>query len=191
MLSMSFSVICIFSCIWAVFSGNSAQTAAALLDGAGRAVEVTLSLIGVMSLWSGVMNVLKEAGAISKLSKLMNPIMRLIFKKPCEEAVACLAANFLGIGNAATPLGIAALKKIQNGDIIANDDGIMLTALCCASFSAIPTTVLTLRRAAGGVLLFELLPVIWLVGIIGTISAILCVKLLAFLLPKKRGKNNA
>ena len=190
MLSLSFSVICILSCIWAIFSGNSAETAAALLDGAGRAVEVTLSLIGVMSLWSGVMNVLKEAGAISRLSKLLNPIMRLIFKQPCEEAVACLAANFLGIGNAATPLGIAALKKIQNGDCIASDDGIMLTVLCCASFSAIPTTVLALRRAAGSALLFELLPIIWLVGIIGTISAILCVKLLALFLQKNRGKNN-
>ena len=188
MLSLSFSVICIFSCIWAVFSGNSAETAAALLDGAGRAVEVTLSLIGVMSLWSGVMNVLKEVGAISLLAKLMNPVMRLIFKHPCEEAVACLAANFLGIGNAATPLGIAALKKIQNGDEVANDDGIMLTALCCASFSVIPTTVLALRRAAGGEVLFELLPVVWAVGIIGTVSAIAFVKLLAFLLPKKEGK---
>ncbi len=191
MLALSFSVICIISCVWAIFSGNSAETAAALLDGAGRAVEVTLSLIGVMSLWSGVMNVLKEAGAISKLSKLMNPIMRLIFKEPCEEAVACLAANFLGIGNAATPLGIAALKKIQNGDTTANDDGIMLTVLCCASFSAVPTTVLALRRAAGGVMLFELLPVIWLVGIIGTVSAVVCVKILAFFLPKKRGCDNA
>ena len=191
MLAMSFSVICIFSCIWSIFSGNSAQTAAALLEGAGRAVEVTLSLIGVMSLWSGVMNVMKEAGAISKLTHLMYPIMRLIFKEPCEEAVACLAANFLGIGNAATPLGIAALKKIQNGVTTANDDGIMLTVLCCTSFSAIPTTVLALRRTSGGVILFELLPVIWLVGIIGTVSAIISVKVLAVLFRKKRGEYNA
>lgn len=189
MLSMSFSVICIFSCVWSIFTGTSVQTAAALLDGAGRAVEVTLTLMGVMSLWSGVMNVLREAGAISWISRLMYPITRLIFKKPCDEAVACLAANFLGIGNAATPLGIAALEKIQNGDDIARDDGIMLTVLCCASFSAIPTTVLALRRAAGGVILFELLPAIWLVGMIGTVTALITVKLLCFIMPRRSQKN--
>ncbi len=189
MLSLVFSVICIFSCVWSICAGTAAETASALLDGAGRAVEVTLALMGMMSLWSGVMTVFREAGVINKLSHLMGPVIRLIFKKPSDEAVACLAANFLGIGNAATPLGISALQKMQEGDEVVTDDGIMLTALCCASFSPIPTTVLALRRASGAAMLFELLPAIWLVGILGTVVAIVTVKLLALIMPRGVRKN--
>ncbi len=178
MLGMVFSVICIISFLWSIITGTSAETAAALLDGAGRAVEVTLALAGVMSLWSGVMAVLRDAGAIGMLSRVLRPIMRLIFHEECEEAVACLAANFLGIGNAATPLGIDALKKLQRGRETATDDSIMLTVLCTASFAPIPTTVLAMRRASGAAVMFELLPAIWIVGSIGTLTAILTTKIL-------------
>lgn len=178
MLSAVFSFICIFSVLWSFFAGTTAEVASALLDGAGRAVEVTLALIGVMSLWNGVMSVLREAGAIKLLSRALRPLMRLIFNTPCEEAVACLAANLLGIGNAATPLGIAALKKLQSGSVVVTDDGIMLTVLCCSGASLVPTTVLALRRAAGAKLMFELLPAIWGVGLLATAVSVITVKLL-------------
>ncbi len=181
MLSVAFSVICLISIIWSVFTGNTEAAASALLMGAQRSVELTISLVGIMSLWNGVMAVLREAGAIEKLSKFLSPIMRLIFKNPCSEAVACLSANMLGIGNAATPLGISALKKLQNGREEITDDSVMLTVLCCGAVSIIPTTIFALRRSGGGDLLFELLPVIWLVGIIGTLSSVIFTKLFAAL----------
>ncbi len=159
-------------------NGSTAEVAEALLNGAGRAVELTLSLLGVMSLWNGVMAVLKEAGAIKMLSKLFYPIMRLIFDNPTNEATACLTANLLGIGNAATPLGIAALKKFQGNSSIITKDGIMLSALCCSNFSIIPTTVLALRKASGAKYIFELLPTVWAVGLIGMICSIIIVKFL-------------
>ena len=128
-----------------------------------------------MCFWSGIMAVLREAGAIKLLTRLANPLTKLIFREPCEEAVACLAANLLGIGNAATPLGIEALRKMQKGSERITDDGIMLTVLCTSSFSLIPTTVLALRREAGAEIMLELLPVIWGVGAVGaTVSVILC-----------------
>lgn len=179
MLSIAFSVICIVSILWSVFTGNSEAAATALLNGAQRSVELTVSLIGIMSLWNGVMEVLCEAGAIEKLSKILSPVMRLIFKNPCSEAVACLSANMLGIGNAATPLGISALKKLQGESTKITDDSAMLTVLCCGAVSIVPTTVFALRRSGGGILLFELLPVIWLVGIIGTLSSVIFTKLFA------------
>ena len=187
MLSVVISVICILSALWSIFAGTTAETAAALLDGAGRAVEVTLSLMGLMSLWSGIMAVLREAGAISVLKRMLNPLMRCIFKEPCEEAVACIAANLLGIGNAATPLGIEALTKMQKGSTVVTDDGIMLTVLCCSSFSLVPTTVLALRRGADAAVMFELFPVIWTVGLVGTAVAVVSVKLFCFLI-KIRGR---
>ncbi len=178
MLSAVFSFICLISVLWSFFAGTTGEVASALLDGAGRAVEVTLTLMGVMSLWSGVMAVLREAGAIAKLSRILRPLMRLIFRHPCEEAVACLSANLLGIGNAATPLGIAALKKLQAGRETVTDDGIMLTVLCCSGASLVPTTVFALRRAAGATIMFELLPAIWAVGLLGTVISVALVKLL-------------
>ncbi len=186
MLSVVISVICILSALWSIIAGTTAETSAALLDGAGRAVEVTLSLMGVMSLWSGIMAVLREAGAIGAVTKLMKPVMKLIFNEPREEAVACLAANFLGIGNAATPLGIDALNKMQAGRSRITDDGIMLTVLCCSSVSVVPTTVLALRRGADAEIMFELLPAIWAVGFVGTVVSALTVKLFCFI--GKRGK---
>ncbi len=179
MLSVVFSVICVISIVWSVITGNTEATASALLTGAERSVELTLSLVGIMSLWNGVMAVLREAGTIEKLAKLLSPVMRLIFKNPCSEAVACLSANFLGIGNAATPLGIAALKKLQGYSENMTDDSAMLTVLCCGAVSVVPTTLFALRRSGGGLLLFELLPVIWIVGIIGTLSSVIFTKLFA------------
>lgn len=187
MLAVVFSVICIISIVWSLLLGNTEEAATALLAGAGRSVELTLSLVGIMGLWNGVMAVLREAGAIRWLSRLLRPIMRFIFKKPCDEAVACLSANMLGIGNAATPLGIAALKKIQGGEEKISDDSVMLTVLCCGGVSAIPTTLLALRKEGGGELLFELLPIIWIVGGIGIVSSVLFTKLFSYLF-RKAGK---
>ncbi len=188
MLPVVFSVICIFSAVWSVLTGTGAETAAAVLDGAGRAVEVTLALLGVMGLWSGVMAVFSEIGAIKKLAGLMKPITRLIFREPCEEAVACLAANLLGVGNAATPLGISALKKMQGGKSVITDDGIMLTVLCCSGVSIVPTTVLALRGAAGAGIMFELLPIIWGVGSVGALISIILTKLLCKVFRHRGGR---
>lgn len=213
MLSNTIGIICVLSFIWSIFAGTTGDLAPAILDGTGKAVSVTLSLIGAMSLWSGVMEVLREAGAIRILTKLLKPLTKLLFPnasrtgKGLEPAVTCLSANLLGIGNAATPLGIAALREMQKIDIPTNfnenapgnfsvstkisptareneqfdptatDDAMMLTVLCTASFSLVPTTVLALRRAAGAVVIFEIIPKIWLCGIVGMSVGVISVKI--------------
>jgi spore maturation protein A len=187
MLGIVFSLICIISFIYSIFAGTTAEMASSLLDGTGRAVSVTLTLIGVMSLWSGVMETLREAGAIGFLTRLSKPVTSKLFPvaaktgKGIDAAVACLAANLLGIGNAATPLGITAVNEMQDGDTVARDDTIMLTVLNTASISIVPTTVLALRRAAGAKILFDLLPVIWISSAIGTLTVIISVKVLGFI----------
>lgn len=192
MLKIAFSVICVISFIYSLFAGTTAQMGPALLDGAGRALEVTLSLIGIMSLWSGVMETLRQAGAIEFLCRIAKPVTSWLFptaaakRQGIDAAVACICANLLGIGNAATPLGITAVREMQDGNIEASDDSIMLTVMNTASLSLIPTTVLALRRAAGAELLFELLPVIWLSSGIGMVSSIIIVKLFAFMTRRRR-----
>ena len=213
MLSKTVGLICVISFIWAIFTGNLSALTPAILDASGKAVEVTLSLVGAMTLWSGIMELLREAGAIRIMSKAMRPLTRLLFPeaartgKGLEPAVACLAANLLGIGNAATPLGISALQEMQstpkNPEIstispnytcdtpdnfsVCNkspaynptitDDAMMLTVLCTSSFSLVPTTILTLRRAAGALVIFEIIPRIWLCGLIGVTISVISTKI--------------
>ena len=158
MLGIVFAVIVVISFIFVIFSGNLCNMSGAILDAAGKAVTTTLTLVGAMSLWSGVMETLREAGAIRRLSRMLSPLTRVLFpesarKGQVENAVCCLAANLLGIGNAATPLAIDALRDFQesvpdNGR--ASDDSVMLTVLSTAAFSFVPTTMLALRQAAGG-----------------------------------------
>ena len=185
MLGKVFAVICIFSFFWSILSGQTADLAPAILDGAAKSVSVTLSLIGTMSLWSGVMETLREAGAINKLSKLLMPLTKLLFpttartKKGLDQAVACISANLLGLGNAATPLAISALREMQLDEKskipsqTATDDAMTLTALCTASFSIVPTSVLALRKAAGAMVMFELIPRIWFCGLVGSLTALI------------------
>ena len=186
MLGIVFAVIVVISFIFAIFSGNLCTMSGAILDAAGKAVTTTLTLVGAMSLWSGVMETLREAGALRGLSRMLSPLTRGLFpesarKGKVENAVCCLAANLLGIGNAATPLAIDALRDFQesvpdNG--IASDDSVMLTVLSTAAFSFVPTTMLALRQAAGAKIMFELLPAVWINGIIGSLSAVILTKLL-------------
>jgi spore maturation protein A len=104
------------------------------------------------------MNVLRSAGMIKKLARLLSPFLRCFFSDAykkgvgCSEISASISANILGIGNAATPIAICAMKKLRdiNPDkITASSDMITLAVLNTASFSLVPTTVLALRRAAG------------------------------------------
>ena len=186
MLGIVFAVIVVISFIFAIFSGNLCNMSGAILDAAGKAVTTTLTLVGAMSLWSGVMETLREAGAIRRLSRMLSPLTRVLFpesarKGKVENAVCCLAANLLGIGNAATPLAIDALREFQesvpdNGR--ASDDSVMLTVLSTAAFSFVPTTMLALRQAAGAKIMFKLLPAVWINGIIGSLSAVILTKLL-------------
>lgn len=187
MLGKFFSAICIIAFVISIITGQSAQMSSAVLDGAARSVEVTLTLIGVMSLWTGILEVFRDAGIIGKFARLLSFPMKLIFPtaskihRGIDSAVACISANLLGIGNAATPSGIEALREFQNGSDVATDDSIMLTVLNTSSFSIIPTTVFALRRAAGASMLFELLPAIWLSGMIGTACAVFFVKIFALI----------
>lgn len=158
MMAKVFSVICIISIIFGISVGNTEELSKAIIEGASGAVELTFSLCGMMCLWNGIMNVLLKAGAVRKLSKVMSRFFKLFFPETykngdgSEEICSNISANMLGIGNAATPLALAALEKMQKHNLnkdTATDDMITLTVLNTAPLSLIPTTLITLRSAAG------------------------------------------
>lgn len=157
------------SLLFAIVTGNTGALSKACLDGCERAVEVSLSLLGMMVLWGGIMEVTKESGLLSKLSALLSPLLSPLFPsafrsgKGKSEITAALLCNVLGIGNAATPLSLSAMKEMQiEGSDVATDDMVTFTVVSTACPCLLPTTVLALRNAAGSHAPFVILPAVWL-----------------------------
>ena len=170
MIGKIFSVLAISSTVTAVIMGNCAELCKGIIEGASKSVSVTLSLMGMMALWNGIMNVLKESGAIGALSRLMRPLLKWIFpssfknETATEEITACISANLLGISNAATPLGIKAIEKMNDGTKYgkATDDMISLCLLGCSCFNLMPTTLLALRSSFNAAVTYEIILPIWI-----------------------------
>ncbi len=149
-------VIILISVICAFFTGNMASLTEAAISGGTRAVSVAFSLLPMMCLWCGIMKVAENGGILKAFSRLLSPILRLVFPKTAKsgegtnEISTALAANILGIGNAATPLALAATKKLGcESDGRAGDDLITFTLIGCAPPCLFPTTVVALRAASG------------------------------------------
>jgi spore maturation protein A len=142
----------------AAIRGTAGDVTAGAIDSAKVAVEISLGLIGIMALWLGVMRVAEESGLVRLLSRAIAPVMRFIFPEiprdhPAMGAIVMnLAANMLGLNNAATPLGIKAMEELQslNPDKdTATNSMVMLLAINTASIQLIPATVIGLMVAAG------------------------------------------
>ncbi|MGM9652300.1 MAG: nucleoside recognition domain-containing protein [Eubacteriales bacterium] len=182
MLGVCFFILCAASVLAAALNGSMPSLSNAALDGAAEAVRLVLSLAGTMALWCGVMNVLREAGVTQRLSRLLAPVLRLVFpdawrdKTACAEITAALSANILGIGNAATPLALAAMGKLQARNPTpdtATDDMITLAVLATSSLDILPTTLLALRRAAGSAAPYAVIVPIWLTSSVCCLCAVL------------------
>ena len=105
--------------IVAIFTGNAAALTKASVESAKTAVEISLGLVGIMTLWLGIMRVAEQAGLVSMLSRILRPISRILFPEvpPDHPAIGAMvmsvSANMLGLNNAATPLGIKAMEELQ------------------------------------------------------------------------------
>jgi len=182
MLGKVFGILCLIALISACLCGNLSEVANAIPDGAARAVEVTISLCGMMCLWCGMMEVLTEAGMIKRLSRLLTPILRIFFPNAvqtgegAEEISAAISANLLGIGNAATPLALRAMEQMQKHNPhpdTADGEQITLAVLSTASVTLIPANLLALRRAAGSSDPFSIMIPVWITSVLCSAMALL------------------
>lgn len=134
------------------------RVTSAALDGAGTAVEIAIGLIGIMALWLGVMKVAQEAGIINIIAKLVRPITRWLFPKIPEDHPAIgamimnIAANMLGLSNAATPLGLKAMEGLDTlnpnkGE--ATDDMCTFLVINTSAITLIPATAIAIRASLG------------------------------------------
>lgn len=184
MLGKVFGIICLIALLFGIVGGQGEAMASAVLDGAAGAIQLTITLAGSMCLWCGVMRVLEEAGVIRRLSRILQRPLRFFFPETAaggegmEEICANIAANLLGVGNAATPMALCALEKMQKNNpdpAVATGDMITLAVLNTCSFSFLPSTLLSLRRAAGVSEPFAVLIPIWLCSLTcATLALFLC-----------------
>ena len=154
-------------------TGKIDAVAAGALDGAAAAVELCLSMTGVLCLWMGVMEIMKRSGLSEGLSRLLRPVLKRLYpdfagdRKVMDTVAANVSANLLGLGNAATPLGLEAARLMsKKSPGVASDSLCMLVVCNTASIQLIPTTVAGVRAAAGCGTPFDILPCVWLVSAI-------------------------
>ena len=165
-------------------TGRGAEVAAAAIEGAGAAVELCLSIAGMMCLWSGGMEVMRRSGLAEGLTRLLRPVLRRLFpgcagdRETMDSVAANVSANLLGLGNAATPLGLQAARRMgRNCGGRASDELCMLVVCNTASIQLIPTTVAAVRAGAGCAAPFDILPAVWLASAISVSVGILAAKL--------------
>lgn len=167
-------------------TGNGPAVAKGALDGAAAGVELCLSMMGVLCLWMGVMEVMERSGVAAVLSRLLRPALRRLYpdfardKRVMDAVSANLSANLLGLGNAATPLGLEAARLMaERTPGVASDGLCMLVVTNTASLQLIPTTVASLRAVAGSANPFDILPAVWLASAVSVAVGITAAKLLS------------
>ena len=167
-------------------TGRMDAVSAAALEGASSAIELSLSMAGILCLWSGVMEILEQCGIAKGLGRLFRPVLRRLLPNAAkdEETLAALtanvSANLLGLGNAATPLGIRAARRMAAGcGGVASNELCMLVVLNTASIQLLPTTIASVRAAAGSASPFDILPAVWLSSLLSVIVGLTAAKLLS------------
>jgi spore maturation protein A len=157
-MNVVFVLLFVAALIAAVLHGDAKAVGLGAISGAGDAVSLAIGLIGVMSLWLGLLKIAEKAGLVEKLARAARPIFRPLFRDvpdghPAISAMLLnIAANMLGLGNAATPFGIKAmeeLEKLNPNKGTATNAQALFVAINTASLQLVPTTVIGMRVAAG------------------------------------------
>lgn len=183
-MSVIWTIMVGVSVVCGLLLGNGPAVAAAALEGAAAGVELTLSMAGVVCLWTGVMEVMRRSGLAEGLSRLLRPVLRRLYpdfagdRQVMDAVSANVSANLLGLGNAATPLGLEAARGMaERTPGVASDSLCMLVVCNTASIQLIPTTVAGLRAAAGSAAPFDILPAVWLASALSVTVGVTAAKL--------------
>ncbi|MBQ9974760.1 MAG: spore maturation protein A [Oscillospiraceae bacterium] len=184
-MSVIWTGMAVVSVLCGIATGRAEQVAAAAVEGAGAALELCLSIGGMLCLWTGLMEVMSRAGLAAKLARLLRPVLTKLYPSAEErgamDAIAAnVSANLLGLGNAATPPGLEAARRLHRGGSTAGDSLCMLVVCNTASIQLIPTTVAAVRSGAGSTAPFDILPAVWLASTVSVCVGICAVKLFSF-----------
>lgn len=186
MLNLIWPIFIIISCAYGIFTGRVNEINSSIFASAEDAVQLTITFFGTICLWNGVMQIASDTSLIKKLTKILTPIISFLFPdiNPREESfkqiTMNIVANLLGLGNAATPIGLMAMKKMQKEnqkkDTLSNAM-IMFIVINTASIQLIPTTVIAIRSSLGANNPTEVIVPIWIASICSVITVIVATKI--------------
>lgn len=187
MLNIVWPFFIIISFSFAILSGNFENLNSSIFEGANDAVTLSINLLGSLCLWSGIMQIASDSSLVKKLSKLLSPILNFLFpslitnNKIKKEISMNIIANILGLGNAATPLGLKAMESMQKEnpkkDKLSNPM-MMFIVINTASIQLIPTTVIAIRNSLNSQNPTSIIFPTWIATILAAISGIFVTKLL-------------
>lgn len=187
MLNVLWPIFIIISIIYAILSGNIENVNKSIFDSVDNAVKFSINLLGMTCLWSGLMEIAVNTNIIRFLNKVLKPIMKKLFpdlepeNKASKDITMNIIANILGLGNAATPLGLKAIEELQkenNHKETLSDNMIMLILLNTASLQIIPTTVLSLRNSLQSDNPTEIIFPVWVATLCAALAGITITKIL-------------
>ena len=155
------------------------------VSGAGQAVRLCLSMAGVLCLWTGLMEVMDRCGLSRRLGRLFRPVLRRLLPQASRDpetlaaVTANVSANLLGLGNAATPMGIRAACRMARGtEGVASDELCRLVVLNTASIQLLPTTGASIRAVCGSAAPLDILPAVWVSSLLSVTAGLAAAKLL-------------
>lgn len=187
MMNVIWPAFIILSFVYALFTGRVNEINNGIFDSVSEAVNLSLTFLGTICLWNGIMEIVKRTTLIEKLTKLLNPIMRILFPelKQNEQAKSEISmnmiANILGLGNAATPLGLKAMKTMQKEnpkkDTLSNSMA-MFIVLNTASLQLIPTNVIAIRTSLNSLNPTKIILPVWGATIVAAIVGVISTKII-------------
>ena len=194
MLNIVWPIFIIISFIYAIFSGNLEKLNSSIFESTETAINLSLTMLGTMCLWNGIIEIAMNTTLIDKLNKILKPIINFLFpevkdnREITSEISMNMIANILGLGNAATPLGLKAMRSMQkcnNEKDTLSNSMIMLIVINTASIQLIPTTVIAIRTSLGSENPTAIVLPVWIATILAAIAGITATKFLI----KMNGRN--
>lgn len=187
MLNIIWPIFIIISYIYAIISGNVTQINNSIFESCKSAVDLSITFLGTMCLWSGIMKIAQKTTLINKLTHVLKPIMKILFPDiketdPAHKEISMnMVANILGLGNAATPLGLKAMTTMQKEnskkDTLTNSMA-MFIIVNTASIQIIPTTVIAIRSSLGSNNPTSIILPVWIATICAAVAGIIAAKIL-------------
>ena len=196
MLNILWPILIIISFLYAFLTGNIERINTAIFESANSVVELSINLLGMISLWSGIINILQKTSIIKKLTKILKPTINILFpeirknEKLKQEISMNIIANLLGLGNAATPLGIKAMQTMQKDNIdkdVLTNSMAMLIVINTASIQIIPSTVIAIRTSLKSASPTSIILPVWIATVFAAVAGIITTKLF-IKINNKKGK---
>ncbi len=187
MLNILWPIFIILSVIYSIISGNIEEVNTGIFNSLSEAVELSITFLGTICLWSGIMEIAKKTSIISKLNKLLKPFINFLFpdlknnEMAKQEISMNMIANILGLGNAATPLGIKAMQTMQKANKskeTLSNSMMMFIVINTASIQLIPTNVIAIRTSLNSQNPTSIIIPVWIATIIAGFVGIFLTKIL-------------